>query len=166
MRFQLSLLLLGLSLGLPAAAEDLEGTVTASGSGVNSRVFLAPAGAAEGPDLCASDVTKKVRRLGAMVVRASGAWKLSKKGEKSCFAATTFTVLKTSTGRDAAIGLLGRQGAGFVLTGDDGKSLALDDVPGGLKKLEGHKVILDLKAMEGPSGKGAPYKVVSYAEHP
>jgi hypothetical protein len=162
-------LLLPLALVLPAVAhaEELVGVVRAAGSGLNAHTRLAPAGESAGPSLCVNDVEKKVRRLGAMTVKANGDWRepKNKNGDK-CFVATDFAVVKASSGRDAVVGTLSQKGGVYLVTGDDGKTHALGDVPGGLKKLDGQKVILDIKPIDSPSAKEAVYKVVTYSAHP
>lgn len=149
-----------------AMAEEMSGVVKVVGSAINAQIMLTEAGEEKGPVVCANDVGKKVKRLGAMTVKASGAWRLDKKGDKSCFEATEFAVLKTSSGRDALVGTLSHKDGSYVVTGADGKAHVLEDIPGGLKKLDGEKVILDIKPISTPSTKGEVFKVVTYAAHP
>lgn len=154
------------SLAAPAAAESLEGTVVSVGSSLNTSVMLTQPNEAKGPKLCYTDLAKKVRKLAAMTVKVSGDWKTNDKGDKTCFEATDFTVLKTSSGRDAIVGTLGEKSGVYQVTGGDGKVMTLGEVTGGLKKLNGQKVILDLKSMESPNAKEPTYKVVTYAAYP
>src|SRR5690606_6793650 len=95
--------------------------------------------------ICANEIGKSVRRLGAMTVRVSGEWKLDKKGAKRCFEGRSLSVLKTSSGRDALVGTLSSQDGVYVVKDASGQTHTLGDVPGGLKKLDGQKVILDIK---------------------
>lgn len=163
------LLLLPLLWIVPAVAhaEELVGVVKVAGSGLNAQTMLAPAGDNAGPVLCINDVEKKVRRLGAMTVKANGDWREPKsKGGEKCFVATDFAIVKASSGRDAVVGTLSQKGGVYLVTGEDGKTRTLGDVPGGLKKLDGQKVILDIKPIDSPSAKEAVYKVVTYSAHP
>lgn len=155
-----------LSLAWPAQAEDLTGTVVTVGSSLTTTVMVTPAGEAKGPSLCYTDLAERVRKLTAMTVKVSGDWKLNDKSEKKCFEASEFTVLKTSSGRDAIVGTLVETSGVYQVTGGDGKIMTLGEVSGGLKKLSGQKVILDLKAMESPNAKEPTYKVVTYAAFP
>lgn len=152
---------------VPAFAEDIEGVVRVSGSSINQKVLLSEASTFVGPTLCYGDVAKRVGRLTGMTVKASGEWQISKKsGEKTCIEAKSFVVTKVPNGRTAVVGTLGEKDGAFTLTGDDGKETTLADVPDGMRKLAGKKVILDLKAMENPAAKEVPAKVVSYSEFP
>jgi hypothetical protein len=160
-----SLLLTSALLSAPAFAEDLTGTVMTVGSALNATVTLTSA-EGKGPSLCTGETAKRVRKLTAMTVKVSGEWKKNDKGENQCFEATDFTVLKTSSGRDAVVGTLGEKAGVYQVTADDGKVMTLGGVSGGLKKLSGHKVILDLKSMENPNAKEPTYKVVTYAAFP
>lgn len=149
-----------------ALAEDVEGLVKAAGSAATARTFLTPDGSETGTQLCSGDIAKGLRRLGGMTVKVSGDWKMDKKGEKSCFEPTEFAILKVTSGREAIVGMLSQKDGAYVVTGPDGKVHALGDVPGGLKKLDGQKVILDIKPLNSPTAKEAAFKVVTYAAHP
>ncbi len=150
----------------PALAEELEGTVLTVGNALNTEVMLTQPKENKGPNLCYTDLVKRVKKLAAMSVKVTGDWKVNAKGEKTCFDATDFTVTKTSSGRDAVVGVLSDKDGVYQVTGDDGKVMLLSDVSGGLKKLSGQKVILDLKAMDSPASKEATFKVVTYAAFP
>jgi hypothetical protein len=156
----------GLLFAASASAEELTGVVRVLGSSMNVQTMLAPTGSEKGPVVCANEVGKKVKRLGAMTVKATGDWKMNKKGEKSCFEAVDFAVVKTSSGRDALVGTLAQKESVYVVTGADGKAHVLEDIPSGLKKLDGQRVILDIKPISSPTAKGEVFKVVSYAAHP
>jgi hypothetical protein len=155
-----------MTLSSSAYAEDLEGVVVSVGSALNTSVMLTKENEPKGPKLCYDDVGKRVRKLSAMTVKVTGNWKTNDKGAKTCFEASDFTVLKTSSGRDAVVGTLGEKSGVYQVTGGDGKVLKLGEVTSGLKKLNGQKVILDLKSMESPNAKEPTYKVVTYAAFP
>jgi hypothetical protein len=167
MRFlSVAMIVVGASaVGAAAAhAEDLEGAVLTVGTTLNREVMLLPPKADKGPGLCANDVMKRVGKLSGMTVRASGAW--HGEGKKRCFEASDFAVVKTSSGRDAVVGTLEARDGGFAIGAANGQSYTLADVPGGLKKLVGQKVILDLKPLAGSAGAAGKYVVVSYGSHP
>lgn len=154
-------------LAAPAAlAETVEGVVKVAGGGLNAEVMVAASGNT-GPVLCGmSDMTKQVKHLAAMTVKVDGEWKTNKEGQKTCFSPAAFTVTKMSTGRDAVVGKLTQKDGKYLVTTDDGKVQTLEDVSPGLKKLEGQKVILDLKQVDAPKGQDAASKVVTYAAFP
>jgi hypothetical protein len=147
-----------------ALAEDLEGVVLTVGTAVNREVMLTPPKTDKGPHLCASETMKRVGKLSGMTVRANGDWKGD--GAKKCFEASDFTVVKTSSGRDAVVGTLEAKDGGFAIGAANGQTYTLAEVPGGLKKLVGQKVILDLKPLAGSTGAAGKYVVVSYGSHP
>ena len=149
-----------------ARAEEASGRVRVVGPAISVEVVLAPEGGNDGPNLCRTDLAKRLRHLAAMTVKVTGEWQLKKDGSKRCFDAADFTVVKATSGRDAVVGLLSEKGGNFVVTGDDGKEQRLLSVPDGLRKLSGQKVILDLKAMESPTAKDASSSVVTYAAYP
>lgn len=153
-------------LAAPAFAEDLQGMVVTVGTALNATVMLTQPGEAKGPTVCYDDVGKRIRKLSAMTVKVTGDWKTNEKGDKKCLEATSFDVLKTSSGRDAVVGSLSEKGGVYQVTSADGKVMTLGEVSGGLKKLNGQKVILDLKSMESPNAKEPTYKVVTYAAFP
>ncbi len=158
--------MLGLVLAPSALAEDVEGVVRLVGSAIEQRTILAEAAGGNGPTVCRGDVQKRIGRLTGMTVRVSGEWQLGKDGAKKCVDASAFTVKKLSNGREAVVGTLAEKGGVFQVTADDGNMKALAEVPDGLKKLSGKKVILDLKTVDSPTAKEPTSKVVSYAELP
>lgn len=166
--------LLGLALALALAvsgaarAEDAEGVVRIVGSALSSKTLVVPAGENTGPNLCRNDASKRIGRLSGMTLKVTGEWQTdAKTGEKRCFEASAFVVTKMSNGRDAVVGTLADKDGQFEVTDASGKVRMLADVPDGLKKLSGKKVILDVKTIESPAAtKEAVSKVVSYAEFP
>jgi hypothetical protein len=160
----ISLLLAGAA--TTARAEDVQGTVRVVGPAAVQKVILTEAGRNDGTAVCRNEVGKRVGRLTGMTVKVTGAWHLNKAGEKTCVDATDFTVLNLPNGRTAVVGTLGEKDGGFAVSADDGKVHSLVDVPDGLKKLSGKKVILDLKVIESPAATSVPAKVVSYSEFP
>lgn len=149
-----------------AQAEEIQGLVRVVGSSLNQQVLLAESGKSDGPALCRGDVGKRIGRLTGLVVKVTGDWHLNKKGEKSCVEPKDFQVLKLPNGRDPVVGTLSEKSGVYEVASEDGKTRSLADVPDGLKKLSGKKVILDLRTIESPAAKDVPAKVVSYSEHP
>ena len=156
-----------LTFGTPALADELAGSVIVVGSSINMRVLLTEKGAADGPALCANDVSKTIRKLLRLEVQVSGSWKI-KDGTsvKDCFETTSFKILKHSSGRPPVIGILTEDGPNFTIKGEDGRVSRLSDITSGLVKLKGKKVILDLKPMDAPGQKDVSFKVVAYSEYP
>ncbi len=154
----------GLLLAAPALAEDLEGVVAISGSAINAKVTLGTASGS--PVICRDETGKRIGRLTGMTVKVTGEWALNKDGGKRCVTATSFSVVKMSSGRPAVVGLLSQKDGSYVVAGDDGAVHTLADVPTGLKKLDGQKVIIDVKPMETPAAGPSAFKVVSYAPFP
>jgi len=170
MRLRYALVVVACYLTLPAfgASADggLEGVVRAVGSAMNAETMLAPSKANKGPVLCPSALEKRIRHLGGSTVKAQGSWKLNSKGEQKCFEATDFTVTLTSSGRPAIVGKLTKKDGVYQLTEDGGRVMSLAEAPGGLRRMDGQRVILDLKPMSGPEAKDVTYKVVTYAAFP
>ncbi len=152
--------------GTPAFADDLAGSVIVVGSSVNMRVLLTEKGAADGPALCTNEVSKKIRKLLRLEVQVTGSWKMKDAATRDCFDATSFKILKHSSGRPPVIGILTEDGPNFIIKGEDGRVNRLSGITSGLTKLKGKKVILDLKPMDAPGQKDISFKVVSYSEYP
>jgi hypothetical protein len=153
-------------MGAESFAGEIEGLVKSSGSAASAYTLISVGEAEKGDRLCSGDASKSIRRLGGMTVKVSGDWKLDQKGEKDCFEPTDFSVQKVSSGRDAIVGILSKKDGGYIVAGSDGQIRVLGSVSSGLKKLDGQKVILDLKALNSPASKETVYKVVTYAAHP
>lgn len=161
------LLVTGALLFAPAAlGESLEGVVRTVGSALNQKVLVTPGSDFSGPQLCRDEEAKKISRLTSFTVKVDGAWKMTKEGKQDCFDAATYTVTKTLNGRPALVGVLSKEGSGFVVTATDGSKHPLTEVPEGMKSMVGKKVILDLKPMDNPALKEAASKVVTYSEMP
>lgn len=164
---------LSLALGLALAAapsafaDDVEGLVRVVGSAVNAKVILTPEKEYTGPALCRDEQSRKVGRLGGMIVKATGEMQqIGKDATKKCLKVQSFTVTKMANGRDAVVGTLSKKDAVFVITTEAGKVYPLTELPDGLKGLDGKRVVVDLKTMESPGAKESASKVVSYAEMP
>ena len=170
MRFRCALAVMACCLAFPAFAApadgELVGVVRAVGSAMNAETMLAPSKANKGPALCPSTIEKRIRHLGGLTVKAQGHWQLDAKGVQKCFEATDFTVTLTSSGRPAIVGKLTKKAGVYQLTGDDGRVMSLVEAPSGLRRMDGQRVILDLKPMSGPAAKDVSYKVVTYAAFP
>lgn len=155
--------------GGPAAvalAEDAEGLVRVSGSGLNTETVLTPEKEFQGTKLCGSDLERRMHHLAALVVHVTGDWQLNRRGEKRCLDVKDFKVLRMTSGRDAVIGMFSTKDGAFLVTGDDGKAITLKDVPDGMKKLDGQKIIVDLKPVENPVAKETSQVVVTYQPFP
>lgn len=116
-------------------------------------------------DLCMSPIAKRIGHLAGMRVRVQGATRSN--GKPECIETHTFTVLDTGSGRDALVGSLSEENGSLLITRDDGSKQLLEKVPGGLKKLLGKKVIVDVKPMDGSKdGNTKSMRVVTYSEFP
>mgnify|MGYP006289596337 CR=1 FL=1 len=144
--------------------DEIEGVVRVVGPAATSELLLDPGSGAKGPSVCKSDLSKRISKLTNYTVKVKGAWNLHK-GKKRCVSPDTFTVTRAPSGRDAIVGILTEQSGSFTLAGNDGKTHVLADVPDGLKKLTGKKVILDLKSTDNPAAKDE-FKIVIYSEFP
>ena len=156
--------IMGLSFASPAWAEDVEGVVKVVGSSLSRKVMINASDDAK-HRLCDNEVAKRVSRLTGMTVRVSGDWKMRKE-EKFCITGTDFAVKKVSSGRDALVGVLSQTSDGYEVKSEDGKAHVFTQVPDGLKKLVGKKVIIDMKPMNSPTSQGATYSVVTYSPFP
>lgn len=150
----------------PAKADELAGHVLVVGSSVNMKVQLTEKNGSSGPSLCKNDVANRIKKLLRLEIRVSGDWQKKADGSNDCFMASSFTILRHSSGRVPVVGLLQEEGATFVVKSDDGKVSRLSDITTGLKRLKGRKVILDLKPMDTPGQKDVSFKVVAYSEYP
>jgi hypothetical protein len=153
-------------LAAQARAEDLSGVIVVAGPEASAATMLAPPQDTQGPTLCPSDNVRRLRHLSGMTAATKGGWQLSPAGQKTCFDVTEFTITKLASGRDAVVGVLKRHGAGFDIVGDGGKVLFLSEITDGLRKLEGLKVIVELRPSQGPTAHEATFKVVSFALFP
>lgn len=145
-------------------AAEIEGVVRVVGPAATAEVLLDPGSGNTGPTVCTSDLSKRIGKLTNYTVKVKGQWRLHK-GKKRCVVADDFAVTRAPSGRDAVIGILSEQNGSFALAAGDGKTHALANVPDGLKKLTGKKVILDLKSTDNPTVKDE-FKIVIYAEFP
>lgn len=149
----------------PAALDEIEGVVRVIGPAAVAEVQLDPGSGNTGPAVCQSDIAKRIGKLTGYTVRVRGAWQ-ARKNKKQCLAAEEFAVVKASSGRAVVVGTLIQSRGSYTIDGIDGKKHALNEIPSGLKKLDGKKVILDLKPMEHPTTKEESYKVVTYSVFP
>lgn len=143
---------------------EIEGVVRVVGPAATAEVLLDPGSGNKGPTVCTSDLSKRIGKLTNFTVKVKGQWRLHK-GKKRCVVPDEFAVTRAPSGRSAIIGILSEQNGSFALAGGDGKTQTLANVPDGLKKLTGKKVILDLKSTDNPTVKDE-FKIVIYAEFP
>ena len=94
-------------------------------------------------------VNEKCFSLSPLVVKVTGDWQIKKNGDKKCFRPTDFKVLKMASGREPLVGLLAVKDGVYTVALEDHKIIAISDVPPGLKKLVGQKVIVDVKSLDG-----------------
>jgi copper chaperone CopZ len=153
--------------GEPAQGEvdEIEGVVRVVGPSATAEIQLDPGSGNKGPAVCRGDVAKRIGKLTGYTVKVKGPWQL-RKGKKQCVTPDEFTVTKASSGRAAIVGTLSQTSGSYTLASVDGKTHPLSDIPSGLKKLDGKKVIVDLKPSENPATKEATYKVVTYSAFP
>lgn len=148
----------------------VQGSVSVVGSAVNAQTKLMPTKdepQSEPSTLCRSGEAKRIGRVAGMYVIAEGHWSQNPVTKERCFEVKGFRVTKSSSGRPALVGRLIREGELFFVLTSDGKKQGLNAVPGGLSKLEGKEVIIDVKPIENPvAASQASWRVVSYAEHP
>lgn len=162
MRFWYLLPLLTILLSSRAAlADQLQGLVRVTGNAPFKQVMITKPNEFAGTTLCPGDKTKRVMNLESLVVKIYG-------GEKTlsatkCFEIGSFTVLKTPAGNAAVVGQLQEKDGAFSLLTDDGRTLPLSDVPGGMRSMNGKKVVLDIKPITGTSVR---YQTVFYLEFP
>lgn len=155
------------------ANEKATGIVQIHGSSYSRAIVLTKSSQAKNANgeitLCDSELSKKIGRLSGMTAEVEGSWeeKKHKKTGKvigSCFQASQFIVTKVSSGREALVGKLEKQGEKFVLISKDGNTRELESIPQGLANLAGKHVIIDAKQMNEKNK--VSWKIVSYAEHP
>lgn len=144
-----------------ASARNVEGVVKVVGSVVNARVILMPSGGGKPTTLCTDATGQCIRKLAGMTLKVA----VTPQAEGKCLKAQEFSVLKTTSGRAAIVGVLRQQqGATFVEEGS-GKKHPIARMTPGLREIIGKKAIFDLKAnATGSSAVG--HRVVSYALHP
>ena len=147
--------------------DTLEGVVQVVGARVNAKVLLTSPKEPNGPHLCPGEIAKRVRKIPSMTVKAEGKWVNNDNQEKRCFHADSFIVTKGSSGRPVYVGILEKSQVEFVLKRDGGlPKISLVEVPEGLKKMVGKRVVLDLKELDIPTARVPAQRVVFYAEHP
>lgn len=155
---------LGLAQG--AYAEEIEGVIRNSGSGVNQMVEVVPGKATGGQRLCTHEGALHVKKLSGMTLQITGDWKMDKAGKRQCFAPSAFKIRRHISGRPPLVGVVNVEEAVFVLTDEDGKKHVLGEVSAGLRKLAGKKVILDVKPIVASSQQESLLKVISYSTYP
>ncbi len=153
------------SITFAQSSESVEGVVQVVGARVNAKILLTAPKENSGPNLCAGDLAKRVKKVPAMTVKVIGTWK--NEGDKRCFQGDSFTITKGTSGRPAFTGILEKNASQFILKRESGAGdIALYEVPEGMKKLQGKRVVLDLKELDNPTSKSPAQRVVFYAEHP
>ena len=132
-----------------AWADQIEGVVRAMGRSIEPQTMITPGTEELGPELCDSVMVQRIRRLTPLVVKVTGDWQIKKNGDKKCFRPTDFKVLKMASGREPLVGLLAVKDGVYTVALEDHKIIVISDVPPGLKKLVGQKVIVDVKSLDG-----------------
>jgi hypothetical protein len=151
-------------LALAQVSEKIEGVVRVAGGGLSQEIQLLGEGDEKSTVLCENDLVFRIKKLAAMTIQVNGSWVQLKQSPKKCFSASEFRVLKHISGREALVGILSKSKNTYAVKGDDGKDHLISEVPAGLAKLEGKKVILDVMSITTSSKKSL--KVVSYGEYP
>ena len=136
------------SVASSAWADQIEGVVRAAGRPLEPQTMITPESDDLGPELCDSVLVQRIRRLTPLVVKVIGHWQTKKNGDKKCFIPTEFKVLRMASGREPLVGLLALKDGVYTVALDDHKIIEISDVPSGLKKLVGQKVIVDVKTPE------------------
>jgi len=143
---------------------QIQGIVRVAGSGLSQEIQILQGENDKPSVLCPNDVAGRVKMLSAMTVQVSGIWKLDKQGQRSCLDSSEFRVLKHISGREPFVGIFLKGKDGFFIKSEDGREHLIPEVPKGLGKMEGKKVIIDGKFMTTSNRK--VLKVVSYGEYP
>ncbi|MFK7825480.1 MAG: hypothetical protein AB8G05_15115 [Oligoflexales bacterium] len=105
--------------------------------------------------LCDSDLSNKIQTLSAMTIEVAGEWKGSAGAKNSCFASKEFKILKLSSGREPAVGVLKLLNSSYYLEHEDGQKTFFLKVPKKMKKMVNKKIIVDPKIV-----------AVSYSAYP
>ena len=151
----------------PAFADEVQGLVRITGNAAAQTVMVTPPGEFKGPEICRGDGAARVSHLESMVVKVTGDWKNPPDVINKCLEPKDIDVQKTTLGHDATVGqLVADKSGSYAVKGTDGKTTPLGEIPDGLKKLVGKKVILDLHQMPNPALKDAGSVVTSYSEFP
>jgi hypothetical protein len=165
--------LVGALLASPVLAEDVpeirdvRGLVRVSGSEGSLLVAITKENEFSGTNICQGDHSKRLVSLESMIVNATG--KTTTVNGQKCFEVSSFTVLKTPAGHDALVGMLSQKDGLFQIAAEDGKIYPLATLSDGLRKLDGKKVIVDLRKLDNVTATEVSktnYKAVFYAEFP
>ncbi|NRA44420.1 MAG: hypothetical protein HRU09_05640 [Oligoflexales bacterium] len=95
--------------------------------------------------LCDSPLSNKIQTLSAMTLEVSGDWKGPEGGKTSCFDSREFKILKLSSGREPAVGVLKIDKSAYYLEHEDGQRSVFLKVPKSMKKMLNKKIIVDPK---------------------
>ena len=149
----------------PATGDsEIEGLVRVKGTSYTVKVHLTEKDNYKGHLLCSGEKARRIAKLSALTVKASGTWK--SEGTKRCFAVASFTVTKMASGRLAVVGLLEKSVNVFQINADHGTSYRFDSVPDGLREMVGQRVILDVKTLGSRTNAEPSQRIVSYAKYP
>ena len=154
--------------GVPfqALGETLEGIVHVAGNALSTEVLLTEKGSYKGPNLCRTAEAKRIGQIAGMRVRVGGSWQLRSDGSKRCFEPQSFKVLRTTRGQKPVVGVLSKHKGSYVITEAAGKVHRFSQIPEGLKRLTGEKVILEVSPLNHPASNEAAAQVVSYTPFP
>lgn len=145
-----------------AMADQLQGLVRVTGNPPFKQVTITKPSEFVGMSLCPGDKAKRIMNLESLVVKIYGAEKSL--GTSKCFDIGSFTVLKTPAGNDAVVGTLLEKEGGIQLLVEDGRTVTLANVPNGLRRMIGKKVVVDIKP-EATLTSGV-FQAVYYTEFP
>lgn len=148
----------------PAFAASVSGIVRSSGSELNTTAIVTDESGKSLGEICAGLFSTRALKLAGMTLEFQGEWKPNNpKAKNRCFEPADFRVLKTSSGRDARVGVLKKSGSAYSVVNESGMETPLSSVPPGLRRLVAKRVIIDSKAADDGS---ANQKVITYAEFP
>ena len=95
--------------------------------------------------LCDSELSNKIQTLSAMTLEVSGEWKGPENSKTSCFHSNEFKILKLSSGREPAVGVLKMDKSTYYLEHEDGQKSFFLKVPKKMKQMVNKKIIVDPK---------------------
>lgn len=95
--------------------------------------------------LCSSNLATKIKTLSAMTLEVSGEWKGDESAKSSCFDSQGFKILRLSSGRNPAVGVLKSDKSVYYLQHENGHKSFFLKVPKKMKQMVNKKIIVDPK---------------------
>jgi len=119
------------------------GQLSIVGSQLNSRLILRNNETNESKRICPGETSQRISQLAGMTVEINGSIQKGASQRQNCIQTTNFTILKTTTGRPAAVGLLERDEDGYFLN-SNGSGFRLSRMLPGMEKLVGEYIIISV----------------------